>query len=388
MHWIKWKTTLIISAPALEWALERDPEAALQLAASLRWFWQSRGSLSEGRRWLRDSLAHFGALSPEEGEARRRRLALRAKGLSAAGTMAFGQGELHAARAMLEESVALARETGEQRTLGSALGMLGFTVVWLGDAAAAEAVIEEGLKLYQATNDRRDLIAINPVQAIVAAQIYRDFNAGRVYLQEGLQLLRELGNPWLIASSMMGYGTMLAYKGNYSEALANFEEGETLFRQLGDRHMVNAMQSERAHIERYLGHYSQAVALYSKTLSGWQELGNRAALAHELECLAFIAMAQSQAHRAACLLGAAESLRESADLPMRGNEHLEYDQVVSVLRPQMDGADFESAWAEGRLHDDGAGYCLRAESQPPSRRFQTCGRVIRLADARQRTPRI
>ena len=334
---------------AMEWALDRKPEAALQLAASLRWFWQSRGSLAEGRRWLRDSLAHFEALSPVEGEARRGRLALRAKGLAAAGTMAFAMGELHAARTLLEESAALARETGEQRTLGSALGMLGFAVVWLGDAAAADAVIEEGLRLCQATNDRRDIIAIKTVQGVLATQLKGDFAAAQAYLEETMQLLRELGNPWLTATSIMGFGAMMAYKGNYTEAIAHFEEGETLFRQLGDRHMVIAMQSERAHIERRLGHYSQAVALYSKTLSGWQETGNRAALAHELECFAFIASAQSQAPRAACLLGAAEALRASVDSPMQASERLEYDQAVSAVRAQLDGAAFERAWAEGRM---------------------------------------
>ena len=163
----------------------------------------------------------------------------------------------------------------------------------------------------------------------------------------------------------MGFGNMLAGKGDYTEAISHYEEGETLFRQLGDRHMVNAMQSERAHIERQLGHTSQAVALYSKTISGWQELGNRAALAHELECLAFIATAQSQAPRAVCLLGAAEALRESIDSPMRANERLEYDQVVSALRTQMDGANFERSWAEGRMMtmEQAIAFALEANSQ-------------------------
>jgi predicted ATPase/class 3 adenylate cyclase len=350
LHWLDLlEAELDNIRAALEWALERNPEAALQLAANLQWFWQSRGSLSEGRRWLRESLAHFEGLPPVEGEARGQRLALRAKGLSAAGTLAFAMGELNAARKMLEESATLARANGEQRTLGSALGMLGFTLVWLGDAVAAEAVIEEGQKLYQATNDRRDLIGLNQVQAIVATQIHHDFEAGRVYYQKCLQLLRELGNPWLTGTSIMGLGAMLAYERNYAEALANFEEGELLFRQVGDRHMVNAMQSEQAHIERQLGHYSKAIALYSKTLSGWHELGNRAALAHELECFAFIAAAQLQAYRAACLLGASESLRAIVDSPMTAYERLEYNQVVSALRTQMDGADFERSWAEGRM---------------------------------------
>jgi hypothetical protein len=90
------------------------------------------------------------------------------------------------------------------------------------------------------------------------------------------------------------------------------------------------------------------VALYSKTLPGWQELGHRAALAHELECFAFIAVAQAQPQRAARLLGRAEALRESIDSPMRASEHAEYDQNVSALRAQMDDSAFAAAWAEGR----------------------------------------
>jgi predicted ATPase/class 3 adenylate cyclase len=333
---------------ALDWASERNPEAALLLASCLVFFWRSRGYMSEGRRWLVDSLTRFDALPLGEGEAERVHLALRAKGLSAAGTMAFGQGELNAARTYLEESVALARQAGEQRTLGNALGMLGFAVVWLGDAAAAEAVIEEGLRLCQVTNDRRDMVAIKMVQANANVQFHGDFATAGVISQEVMQILRELGNPWLTTMSIMGMGAVAAFQGKYTEALAHYEEGERLFCQLGDRHMVNAMQSERAHIERQLGHYPQAIALYSKTLSVWQELGHVPALAHELECFAFIAAAQSQAHRAVCLLGAAEALRERINSPMRASERAEYDQNVTALQAQMDPQAFAVAWAEGR----------------------------------------
>jgi purine-nucleoside phosphorylase len=137
-------------------------------------------------------------------------------------------------------------------------------------------------------------------------------------------------------------------QGKFTEALANFREGESLFRQLGDRHMINAMQSEQAHIERKLGHYSESMALYSKTLSGWQELGHAPALAHELECFAFIAGAQSQPQRAVRLLGGADTLRECFNSPMRATERSEYDQNVSALREQLGAQAFAESWAEGR----------------------------------------
>ena len=81
---------------------------------------------------------------------------------------------------------------------------------------------------------------------------------------------------------------------------------------------------------------------------GWQELGQRRALAHELECFAFIACARSQAQRAARLFGAVEGLRQSGNLAMRDLERLEYDQAVSALRGQLDQAAFATAWAVGR----------------------------------------
>jgi predicted ATPase/class 3 adenylate cyclase len=333
---------------AMEWALQRDPQAALQLAASLPRFWQSRGKLTEGRRWLGDSLTRFDTLAPTEEDSGRRWQALKAKGLSAAGTLAFGQGELNAARALLEESAALARTTGEQMTLAKALSMLGYVEVWLGDGEAAEAVLEEALQCAHTTDDKRMIAAIKAIQSTQAARLLGDFSAAWTHAEESVRLSRELGNPWDSAISIFGLGTMATFQENYDLALAYFEEGEMLFRQLGDRNMVNATQSERAHIERRLGHYSQAVALYSKTLLGWQELGNLAALAHELECLAFIAIAQNQAQRAALLLGAAEILREGVDAPMTANERLEYDQNTAALRAQMDARAFSQAWTLGR----------------------------------------
>jgi non-specific serine/threonine protein kinase len=180
--------------------------------------------------------------------------------------------------------------------------------------------------------------------------------------------LREVGNPWLSGMFIFGLGVAAASIGDYAGARAYLEESETLYRELGDRQMVTASQSEKAHVERQTGHYAQAVALYSPTILGWQELGHQAALAHELECLAFIAIAQSQAQRAACLLGSAESVREDANSPMAAVERSEYTEQVAALRAQMDEAAFAAAWASGRALtlDQAIVYALAHESQTQS----------------------
>jgi hypothetical protein len=67
-----------------------------------------------------------------------------------------------------------------------------------------------------------------------------------------------------------------------------------------------------------------------------------------LESFAFIAKVQEEDQRAAKLFGAAEILRESANLPMLFIEQVEYDREVNDLRANMDESTFAKAWAEGR----------------------------------------
>ena len=78
-------------------------------------------------------------------------------------------------------------------------------------------------------------------------------------------------------------------------------------------------------------------------------VGNLGALANQLECMAFIAIARDRPIRAARLLGAAEALRESAEAPMPMNERAEYGPALERLHAIADAEAIASAWATGRL---------------------------------------
>jgi len=54
----------------------------------------------------------------------------------------------------------------------------------------------------------------------------------------------------------------------------------------------------------------EAIPWYRETIRAWQEQGHPSAVAHQLECFVFIAIAQEQYEHAARLLGAAEETRE------------------------------------------------------------------------------
>ena len=67
-----------------------------------------------------------------------------------------------------------------------------------------------------------------------------------------------------------------------------------------------------------------------------------------VECFAILANAQEDHQRATQLFGAAELLRENANLVMNPMERMEYDRELSYLRKQMEEKSFLKAWADGR----------------------------------------
>jgi hypothetical protein len=108
------------------------------------------------------------------------------------------------------------------------------------------------------------------------------------------------------------------------------------------------MQSEIGHIERYTGNLSQAKTIYQETIKGWQTLGNRPAIAHQLECFGFLAIADEEPQRALKLLSAAEALRERIQSQRVSHEQVEYEQSLTQLRAMLPEAEFNALWAEGR----------------------------------------
>jgi len=90
----------------LDWCKteEGGPDAGLRVAGALGLFWDVRGYLSEGRRWLE------GLLSLATGASD----ATRAKALNWAGVLAYRQGDYARVRTLCEEALALSRSAGDQ----------------------------------------------------------------------------------------------------------------------------------------------------------------------------------------------------------------------------------------------------------------------------------
>jgi len=283
-----------------------------------------------------------------EGEAAYPRILYRAKALNAIGFLSFGQGDNFGSLKAFEDSASLLRQIGEKYMLAKGLAYIGMARAFLGDQAAAYVAAEEAITLARQVGDKVTLgIALTNMAAVIA-MTQGDIKLMRPYAEEGIQLLKETMSRWQTAMTTFGYALFTSMRGNYAEARSGFEACLPLFTELKDRHRLAMVHSELAHIERRQGHFAQAKSLYRDTIQEWQNIGHRAAIAHELECFAFIAKAQEEDQRAARLFGAAEILREIINIPMNPPERPEYDREVSDLRANMDEVAFAKAWAEGR----------------------------------------
>lgn len=332
----------------MQWGLEHDADAGLRLAGTLAVFWQRGGHVTEGRSWLQALLDRVAALLELHGAAACRRQVAQAKALTGLSMTAFQHGDSAAGLATCEASVRLYRELRDRRGLGFALAWLGFVAMSRGDMVVAERALAEAVAVGQAIGDRLTLAFALGVRSTVLLVTQGDVTAARVECEESVRLAREAGALWGAAQSLLGLARIAVRMGHWDEARARCGQAADLFRELGDEYMVNVAHSELAHMERGAGNLDAARRLYQQSIVIWQDLGQRAAIAHQLECFAFIARAQNQLTRTAQLFGAAKALREALRTPLTGFERTEYDREVAALRVQMDAVVYASNWAVGR----------------------------------------
>jgi hypothetical protein len=177
----------------------------------------------------------------------------------------------------------------------------------------------------------------------------KDPEKAREAASQSTKILKENGLLWGYALVFLGIGMMAKYKGDFAFSRETLGNILPLFVEMGDVHQETMIQSEMGHMERYEGHLEKAEQIYCATILVWQRIGHRAAVANQLESLAFIASANEQVERAARVLGAAEALREKINIQMSQFERSEYDKQVAGLRNCLGEPAFSNLWSEGRL---------------------------------------
>ena len=175
-----------------------------------------------------------------------------------------------------------------------------------------------------------------------------DFTKAIEYHTKASELLREHGNYWSYGISMFGFGNLYLAHKEFEKSREKYKIAMQAMQKLGSNRNVVMIKSDLAHILRYEGKNTEALATYQETIKDWQRMGHRAAVAHQIESLAFIAKAMEQTERAVRLFGSAEALRQKIEIDMTTQEREEYDKEVADLKANIDEQEFNSLWSEGR----------------------------------------
>ena len=324
---------------ALEWATGNNLPKALILAFSVGGFWGVRDYNTEARTWCSTILNKTENLPDADGD--------RARVYSLFAWISTTLGDHKVGRFASEQAIALGLKSNDSMTVARAYSTLALTCIFLGDFPAALNAAQDGEKLARKYNFKAELAFALSTRAQIEYFLKADLEEARARLAEASRLAKETGFGWASSFMAIGLGHTAAIVGDMDAARAAFNESAEIAKRIGNKRIVYSSQSEFAHILREHGELDEPLETYRDLLPKWKNLGHRSAVAHELECIAYILTRKEEPERAVMLLGAAEEIRRVIDIPRTNPEQVEYEKEVASLRKGLGAGEFEEGWKRG-----------------------------------------
>jgi predicted ATPase/class 3 adenylate cyclase len=295
---------------ALEWFLEHDGVAAMEMGANLWRFWHRRGLLGEGRMWLERIVATPGTAPPRA----------RAQAYGALGSVAYWQNDFARTRTAYEESLATWREAGEDAGIVEALYNLGF-----------------------------------------AGLVDHRFEDARAAYAESIALAERIGDRRAIGRLSFGLGMVAMVVGELDEARRRFEESIPVLEATGDQYLTVSARRDLVEVAIRSGRLDEAREGNRANLTEAHLARDPTMFAMALEDLATIEAREDRLARALRIAGAAAAVKERAGGGAPPPLVTVADVKAEAAGRLADG-EIERYWEEGRAFDDEAAYALAIEA--------------------------
>jgi predicted ATPase len=323
---------------ALDWLTETgNAEWGLRLGAALFRFWEMREHLSEGRERLGKLLKLNSAAAST---------LPRLRALFAAGVLAGEQGDYIAADSLTTESLAIARELGDQRSIAVSLNALAVNVRDRGDLSGSRTLFEQSLAAWRELHDALAIArALSNLAGVVKSQ--GDFQHASVLYGETLTVFRELGDRTGFAWALNHQGDVAREQGDSAAARSLYEQSLSTFRELNDRWGIAGCLADLGNLLREQNDFRAADSLYRESLTLFQELEHKRGIARLLECFTASAAAQTEPERALRIAGAAAALRQSLGAPLNPAEQEKLEKSLESARQKLPTVPARTAWLEG-----------------------------------------
>lgn len=324
---------------ALSWSCAKGGphELALRLGSALWQFWLARGYTYEGRTKLTHILAQPFAQTPS---------VWRARLLNGAGLLTWAQGDAAPARALLEESVALFKQFGDEYGYAWALNHLGQVARLQGDQALAMNCFTESQALFRRLGKPWNTAwaVANLGEAMLTAG--ETDRAAQLH-QESLALFQQTGDQRGNAWALYHLGQVAQAQKKYTEAAAFFIQSLDRFRAIGSQGGT-AWAFHYLACVRVAQHQTEtALSLFLDSLRLHRAVGDKWGVAWNMVRLAEMTYATGRFERAATLLGTAESFFSAMSGQMLPTDRVYVQEQINKVRTQLTPEAFATAWAAG-----------------------------------------
>ncbi len=330
---------------AVEWSLENRPGTALRITALLlerENFWIPA---KEAENWLRTVIERTRNLvDQEDSGAHRQDFASAMTGL---GMTLVRQGLTSATVDVMEEAIRIAQLEGESQTLAWAVAVK-FMAGIMNITPAHVDELSEAIEYSQRNGYDRELVTLNVIMGGYFIYLANDHARGLPFIARAIEIANRIKGPQILAIVAEIQGVLKLLAGEVDEAILFLKEARQQFQYYGDHTRANGSLSRIGHLYRRNGKLDAAEEIYRETLPIWQEMVIHTAVAHQLECFAFLAIAKGRQDRAARLLGASNGLRERVGEPRKLPEEVaEYAGAEEQLKAMFNEAELAARMAEG-----------------------------------------
>jgi predicted ATPase/class 3 adenylate cyclase len=326
------------------WTFDQRFDMALRMAGAFMlvnryWFFSS-----EDIRWLEQVVRRARARPEVETTPEYRRGLTRA--VIALGTSTVLAGDYEKGRQVLEEGIKLARDVGADEPHVVGLSILLLTLFIMGELSTAVEVGEKSLALSQQYGlNFWHLMALGYLMSISVLQ--GEDEKADTYAEEAIHSAKKLDNPWLNALTSLQQARLESRRKNWDQAEKYAAKAADLYAAVRDLGLAQTSWSELGHIKRMKGDLAGAEQVYRRTIVAYREMDHAPAVAHQLECMGFIAANSGQSTRAAGLLGAAQAIRADVQINRLPPEQIEFDQTLVQLAEAMGEEERDRVMAEG-----------------------------------------
>jgi tetratricopeptide (TPR) repeat protein len=317
--------------------LQNDVETGLRLGAALWRFWNVRGHMREGRRWL-EHFIHASA-SVIHGHAK-------AKALNALGTLVFQTNSFPEARPYFESSLALWRNLGDERNALTAVNNLTWVLLHTGQVEPCRTYANEALDLARKLQQpRAEALALNNLGWL--EQYQGNFIVARRLLEQSLVLREKVSDERGVAFAQCNLALTLVYLGEYGLARALLGKAFELLQRLEDRQILAHACDIGAVLEMFCDERKRAEALLEESVHLSHEVGNDESLALTLNL--YGELMSHDPPRAEAMLGQAFRLNQRTGSPWYFTHWLYIKGKVALVKGKRGEAR--------RYLQEGLAYC-------------------------------